>query len=302
MTAVRNDIIRHGGMQRGPRGGARRLALLLVGSLVTGVASMAAPHSLDAQVAVDELEVHMQLAPERAPITRVIPVRNEEDVAQQVRISLGDWTRDSLGYNVFTEAGSQASSCGERVQVFPQTFQVAAGATEMVRVAYTPTPADTGCWSIVFIETVKPPPAQPDAQGSFLTIEIRTGVKLYVHRPGEIAFGAVQDAWMDEVWRKVTPASGTRGTRDSVRVREATILFANTGTAHLRVRSTMEIRSLDNRVLHSIDGGEAPMTPGSTRQIRIPLPALAAGDYVAIVLLDYGGDEVTAAQLDVRIP
>lgn len=298
---MRNDSIRHGGTQREPRGGARRLALLLVGSLLANaiVVPIAAPRTLGAQVSVDELEVHMQLAPERAPITRVIPVRNEEDVAQQVRISLGDWTRDSLGYNVFTEPGSQASSCGDRVQVFPQTFQVAAGATEMVRVAYTPTPADTGCWSIVFIETVKPPPAQPDAQGSFLTIEIRTGVKLYVHRPGEIAFGAVQDAWMDEVWRQVTPASGAR---DSVRVREATILFANSGTAHLRVRSTMEIRSLDNRVLHTIDGGVAPMTPSSTRQIRIPLPALAAGDYVAIVLLDYGGDEVTAAQLDIRIP
>ncbi|HET8770185.1 MAG TPA: hypothetical protein VFM71_04300 [Gemmatimonadaceae bacterium] len=301
MTALRNVTVRDGATRRGPRGGARRLALLLVGSLVAGagLVPVAAPRPLGAQVSVDELEVHMQLAPDRAPITRVIPVRNEEDVAQQVRISLGDWTRDSLGYNLFTEPGSQPSSCGDRVQVFPQTFQVAAGATEMVRVAYTPTPADSGCWSIVFIETVKPPPAQPDAQGSFLTIEIRTGVKLYVHRPGEIALGAVQDAWMDEVWRRVNSASGVP---DSVRVREATVLFANTGTAHLRVRSTMEIRSLDNRVLHTIDGGEAPMTPGSTRQIRIPLPALAAGDYVAIVLLDYGGDEVTAAQLDIRIP
>lgn len=298
---MRDTMSRHCGTQRELRGGARRRALLLVGSLIAGVGTVSAavPHTLGAQVSVDELEVHMQLAPERAAITRVIPVRNEENVAQQVRISLGDWTRDSLGYNVFTEAGSQPSSCGDRVQVFPQTLQVAAGATEMVRVAYTPTPADSGCWSIVFVETVKPPPAQPDAQGSFLTIEIRTGVKLYVHRPGEIAMGAVQDAWVDHVWHPVTSASTVR---DSARVREATVLFANTGTAHLRVRSTMEIRSLDNRILHTIEGGEAPMTPGSTRQIRIPIPELAAGDYVAIVLLDYGGDEVTAAQLDIRIP
>lgn len=298
---MRIALTRTSGPTRALRGGARRLALLLVGSLVSGlgVVPFAAPRALHAQVSVDELEVHMQLAPERAPITRVIPVRNEEAEPQQVRISLGDWTRDSLGYNLFSDPGTRASSCGERVQVFPQTFQVAAGATELVRVAYTPTPADTGCWSIVFIETVKPPPAQPTQQGSFLTIEIRTGVKLYVHRPGEVAFGSVQDAWIDHVWRPVDLASGVR---DSAQVREATILFENSGTAHLRVRSTMEIRSLDNRVLHTIDGGEAPMTPGSTQQIRIRVPTLPAGDYVAIVLLDYGGDEVTAAQLDIRIP
>lgn len=260
---------------------------------------LVSPRAAHAQVSVDELEMHMQLTRVRETITQVIPVRNEEDRAQQVRIGLGDWTRDSLGNNVFVEAESLPSSCGKRLRVFPQTFQIAAGATELVRVSYEPTPADTGCWSIVFVETVTPPPARSTAQGSFLTIEIRTGVKVYVHQPDETALGQVEDAWVALVWRPLDPASGVR---DSVQVREATIAFVNSGTAHLRVKSTMEIRSLTNQLLHTVDGGEAPMTPGATRLIPIRIPSLPSGDYIGIVLLDYGGDEVTAAQLDVRIP
>jgi hypothetical protein len=32
------------------------------------------------------------------------------------------------------------------------------------------------------------------------------------------------------------------------------------------------------------------------------IPALPPGDYVAIILLDYGDDEISAAQIDFRIP
>lgn len=231
-------------------------------------------------------------------MTQVIPVRNEEKRAQQVRISLGDWIRDSLGNNSFVRYDSLPASCGARLRVFPTTFQIAAGATELVRVSYEPTPADTGCWSIVFIETVAPPPANPDRQGSFVTIELRTGVKVYVHRPNAARAGRVDGGSVQLVWRPRAPGTASR---DSVQVREAVVRFLNTGTAHLRVSSRVEIRTLDNRLLHTAQGPESAMTPAALRLVRIPLPDLPRGDYVAIVLLDYDGDEIAAAQLEFSV-
>ena len=255
--------------------------------------------TLGAQVSVEELEVHLQLRRDTAALTQVIPVRNEETRAQQVRITMGDWVRDAFGSNQFLAANSTPNACGQRLQVFPSTFQVAPGATEFVRVTYSPAPADTGCWAIAFVETVQPPVPRPDGQGSFLTLEIRTGVKVYVHRANPLREALVQDAEVAMRWRTKDPASGTR---DSVLVREATVLLANSGTAHLRVKTTLEIRDREAKLLQTIDGGAVPMTPGAARFIPIRIPPLPFGDYIAVMLLDYGGDEIAAAQLDFRIP
>jgi P pilus assembly chaperone PapD len=258
---------------------------------------LAAPAA--AQVAVEDLEVHLQLRRDTAALVQVIPVKNEEQKAQQVRITVGDWVRDSLGNNQFLPAKSTAASCGDRLRVFPTTFQVAPGATELVRVAYQPTPADAGCWSIVFIETVAPPAPRPDGQGSFLTLEIRTGVKIYVHRANAHRDGAIESGDVGLHWRIEDPASGRR---DSIQVREATVLFANTGTAHLRVQGTLEVRDATGKLLHTVAGHPLPMTPGSARYVGLRVPDLPKGDYIALMLLDYGGDEIAAAQLDFRVP
>jgi P pilus assembly chaperone PapD len=262
-------------------------------------ASALQPIAARAQVSVDELEIHMRLTTPRAPITHTIPVRNDETRAQQVRVVAGDWVRDSLGNNMFLEAGAVATSCGQRLSVFPATLQVAPGATELVRVTYDAAPADSGCWSIVFIETVTPPPPRADGQGSFLTIEVRTGVKIYVHRADAIALGEVQDMNVGTAWRLRAPGTPSR---DTVLVREATVRFANSGTSHLRVSTSLEIRAANGDLLHSVEGPEAPMTPGAIRLVRIPMPPLPAGDYIAIMLLDYGGDEIAAGQTDFRVP
>lgn len=266
-------------------------------TLVLAAVVLLLPTLLGAQVSVDELELHMRLSPQRAAITQTIPVRNDEDKAQQVRVALGDWVRDSLGNNIFLEASTTEGSCGSRLKVFPATLQIAPGATELVRVSYEPAPVDTGCYSIVFIETVTPPPARPDGQGSFVTIEIRTGVKVYVHRQDAIALGEVQDISVGNAWRPIAA-----GVRDSVYVREASVRFFNSGTSHLRMKTSLEIRSSAGDLLHTVEGPEAPMVPGALRIVRIVMPTLVSGDYVAIMLLDYGGDEIAAAQTDFKVP
>jgi P pilus assembly chaperone PapD len=269
-------------------------------SLVALLGGLAAGSPAAAQVSVTELEVHLQLKGDTLPLTQVIPVKNEETRVQQVRVVVGDWIRDSTGSNVFTEPATGVSArCGARLRVFPTTFQIAPGATELVRVSYSPGAADEGCWAVAFIETIQPPARRPDGQGSFLTLQVRTGVKVYVHRPSAHRAGIVESADVALVWR---PVRNTAGRKDSVQVREATVRFANTGTAHIKVKATLEVRDLQARLLHRIEGTESPMVPGAWRYFPLTVPTLASGDYVAIVLLDYGGEEIAAAQMEFRVP
>lgn len=258
------------------------------------------PTAASAQVAVEALEVHLNLAPGKATQTGLIPVRNELDRPQQVRVLINDWRRDSLGRNEFLDAGSLPSSCRERLQVFPMSFQVAANSVENVRVNYDAAADTTGCWSIVMFETVEPPKPKSAENGSFLSFQVRTGVKIYVHaerpeRAGEISFADVAQGW-----RPVAVAPGTRP--DSTRAWQADLRFVNTGSAHLVIRSSVEIRDLDGLLLQKVAGEEGYLTPGAVRDMRIALPDLAPGTYLALVLVDYGGDEITAAQVEFRIP
>jgi P pilus assembly chaperone PapD len=259
------------------------------------------PSSARAQVAVDELETHFQLAGRRGPLTQVIPVRNEQDKIQQVRIVLNDWHRDTLGRNEFHPIGSDVGSCGEKVKAFPMTFQIAPGAIEYVRVTYDDAAGDqTGCWSIVLFETVKPPAPRNEQQGSFLSIEVRTGVKVYVHparpvRAGEIAFADVVEAWIPKQVAQGAP-------RDSAKVWQADVRFKSGGNEHLKLKTVIEIRDGDGLLLQKVTAPEAYMTPNAVRDQRVTLPNLAKGDYVALVMVDFGGDEITAAQVEFKVP
>lgn len=267
------------------------LRLFLFGMLLAG--AWARPVS--AQFSIDELELHVTPTGPAA-ITRAFAIRSAADTAQQILLELTDWDRDSAGTNLVRALGTHASSCESRVEVFPMTLQLPPRSTEFVRVTYTPRAdsVETGCWAMVLARAVRPPAAT--GQRTSVSISTVIGVKLNVHTVDARLEGEIVSADVEEVWER--QAGG-----DSVRVRQLAVRFTNTGRAHLVVKSTVEIRNEATQLVAEFGGPDAHLTPGSFRDILIPLPAnLARGRYVAVVLLDYGGDEITAAQLDVEIP
>lgn len=259
---------------------------------------LAAPLShATAQIAVDELEAHLKLG--RDSVLQAIAVRNESDSVQQVRITLNDWYRDSLGTNVFVNYGTHASSCREKLSVFPLTLQLPPRSTDFVRLTYRSSGvADEGCWGIVLIEPVRPPVTVSGAQAT-AELTILNGVKIYVHRAQEQASGEVVYADVEAYNEAVTPGVARS---DSTLVRDIAVRYENTGTSHLVVNSTIEIRDETTQVVKQITGPVAYITPGAIRDFIIRIPALPRGRYVAIVLLDSGDDEVQATQVDFEIP
>lgn len=269
---------------------ARRFAL---GACVAAAAVAGEARSVAAQYAIDELEIH--LTP-RAPgtWTRLIPLRSSSDSVQQVRVTVRDWMRDSAGSNMTLEYGAHAATCGDRLEVFPLSLQLPPRGVEYVRVTYTsPAEQDPGCWAIVLTETVRPPAQRSGGAG--VTITTVLGVKVYVHNAVAKADGAVVSADVEEFFERRPPG-------DSAFVRQLAVRFANTGTAHLKVATSVEIRDEATQLVAQIPGPEAYITPDAFRDILVRVPTLPKGRYVAVVLLDFGGDEITAAQIDFEVP
>lgn len=247
-----------------------------------------------AQFSVTELEVHLR-PNGRGPVTGVIPVESTLDTLQQLRLVMMDWKRDSAGSNIFEPLGTLPGSCAGRLELFPATVQLRPGTTEFVRVTYTgPGLPDPGCWAAVTFERVQPPSVLPD--GPSITVSLLVAAKVYVHASDAVAAGEVVSADVENVWLPNPPS------RDSVQARQIALRFANTGTAHLRVKSTLEVRSQSTALLGQQEGQEAYIAPGGFRDIVIRIPDLPRGRYVAIVLLDYGAEEITAAQVDFEVP
>ncbi len=271
----------------------RWVQVLLVGVLVLA-AAVSTPTRVEAQFSVSELEIHLQPDGTGA-VTGLIPVESTLDTLQQIRLVVVDWQRDSTGSNHFADLGTLPGTCAGKLEVFPATLQLRAHATEQVRVTYTGRGLpDPGCWAAVTFERVQSPTALPD--GPSIVVSLLFATKVYVHASDAKAAGEIVSADVESVWARDETG------RDSLPARQVAIRFANTGTAHLRVKSTLEVRAGSTALVAQQDGPEAFITPGGFRDIIIRVPSLAPGRYAAVVLLDFGGEEITATQLDFEVP
>jgi P pilus assembly chaperone PapD len=139
------------------------------------------------------------------------------------------------------------------------------------------------CWDIFFVEEV---PQRSGAGGNSLQYIFRTGVKVYVAPPGLRRDAAVDDMSVED-------ASPSK--------RAIAIRFRNSGDLHLISKGHLEFRRLDNTLAAQVPIPEFPTLPGAVRKLSIDLPAgLTAGEYVVLALIDFGGAEIVAGQIDLQ--
>jgi P pilus assembly chaperone PapD len=252
-----------------------------------------------AQLLVDPLEVTMI----SAPTTRVsgsFSLTNTSDNAVQATIGRQDWDRLENGDNRFLPSRSSGTSCGAVLSVSPLSIRIDPHMSRVVRLAVqSDAPLTKECWDIVFVEEV---PQRASANGNSLQYIFRTGVKVYVGPPGLSRDGAVEDvAVVDAPPPK--PASNVKNAgvepTATVAKKQIAIRFHNTGGMHLLAKGRLEFRRLDNSLAVQVPIAEFPTLPGATRKVLVDVPAeLHAGDYIVLALIDFGGAELVAGQID----
>jgi hypothetical protein len=159
------------------------------------------------------------------------------------------------------------------------------------------------CWDIFFVEEV---PRRASAKGNSLQYIFRTGVKVYVAPPGLSRDGAVENMAIEDVPVPRTTASTTPATTVATVAnvapatkRQIAVVFHNTGGTHLLAKGRLEFRRIDNSLAAQVTIPEFPTLPGATRKVMLDVPAgLTPGDYVVLALIDFGGAELVAGQID----
>ena len=248
---------------------------------------MGSAQSAAAQLSVDELELFMR--PGNAARNGVIRVTNSSQQPVQALVEIQDWDRDENGTNRFHALGTEAHSCKEKLKVFPMALRLDAGATETLRVSFDGSASD-GCWAVVFIQGNE---QRQQSNQSQITYVVRTGVKVYVEPAAATKNGDVEGVQM--VTQRVA------GSADTTAVPHLEVSFKNTGTAHIKPRGVVEIRSADNVSAAKIEIAEFPIVPGALRKVALPLPKLRPGRYVALALLDFGGADIAAGQYEFEV-
>jgi P pilus assembly chaperone PapD len=253
-----------------------------------------------AQLLVDPLEVTMVTAA-TTRVSASFSLSNTSNEVVQASITRSDWDRVENGDNRFLPAGSSGTSCGSMLTVSPLSIRVEPHTSRIVRLAaQTDVAVTKECWDIFFVEEV---PRRASAKGNSLQYIFRTGVKVYVAPPGLSRDGAVENMAVEDV--PVLPATSSTTPVKSVTnaplatKRQISVRFHNTGTMHLTARGRLEFRRLDNTLAMQVPIAEFPTLPGATRKVMVDVPAgLAPGDYVVLALIDFGGAELVAGQID----
>lgn len=246
------------------------------------------PGSAKAQFSASPNEI--TLVPGSVPAATIV-IQNEGTTPEQAQIYLNDWDRDDNGINRFYPVGTVVGSCGNRVKVFPTSIRLDAGARQSVAVTAEPGSYPSPCWTVVFVESTR----RPSTGGNRIVYVTRLGVKVYVNPPAQTLDAEINGFGLE---RRVQVEGGepVDTTQDELAIR-----VRNPGGRQARFKGKVEIRDLQNALVATIPIDEVPVLPGASRRIAAALPTLAAGKYVALAVLGYGGDDDLAAQLELEI-
>jgi P pilus assembly chaperone PapD len=257
-------------------------------------------HRASAQLLVDPLEVTLTTAGNNR-VPGSFSLSNTSDVATQATITRQDWDRVENGDNRFLPTGTSGTSCGAMLTASPLSIRVEAHTSRIIRLAAQNAAAlNKECRDIFFVEEV---PQRAATKGNSLQYIFRTGVKVYVAPPGLARDAQVEGMSVED--STVTPSAAGTPLKLSVSAgpaatkRQIAIRFHNTGGMHLLAKGRLEFRRLDNTLAMQVPIAEFPTLPGAVRKLMVDVPTgLAPGDYVVLALIDFGGAELVAGQID----
>lgn len=243
-----------------------------------------------AQIAVDELELHVPLRAGAIGLSQTFHAANPGQTPANATISVEDWDRSERGENRYYPLGSLPTSCGIHVRVFPSVLRLDARSVQTVQVTVDSADAiPRGCYTILFVQTERN--RGPGSSG--LVFSVRYGVKVYVEP--EAPLNA-------EVTAMSVERRTASKTANDASPRALMVSFHNSGSRQTETHGKVEVRRVDDSVVSTIDIPEFPTLPDATRRLNVLIPPLPRGKYVLLAMLDYGGQEIAAGQASLEVP
>jgi len=201
-------------------------------------------------------------------------------------VSLIDWNRNLKGENQWFEKNTLPRSCANWISISSTQFQLKKGEVKEINfVIDVPQDAKGTHWAAIYI---KPSPVSPSQEGTAIQAYIEFKVKIHETPAGT-----------EEKKGKVTGIELLE-----INPLKMNIIFQNTGNVHLRPQGKIEITDTTGKTVKKILIPEFPILPGAGRLLEVkeeksePLPP---GQYLALGIIDYGGDVLVAGQLVFKV-
>jgi len=180
----------------------------------------------------------------------------------------------------------------EAVTILPQT-------TAVVRLRVTdPALVERGCWATVYFDSDVPVSATTP-RGATIRYQIRSAVKVTafsVTAREELTLGPLRA--VSAVALRAGPDTASAPVRAAVR-----LVVENVGEQQVQPVVRIEVRHATSgvAVTEPVVPTLVPMLPGAFLEHDVPLPALRAGRYVIVALLEWGGSDVVVRRLPLTV-
>ncbi len=198
-----------------------------------------------------------------------VSVANAGPVAVRLESAVGDFEQNPDGSHRIVPVGESPHTCGSRLHLGTVPTQVAPA--QEARISVRVDPGDSACWSALLLHV-------SDGNGHGGTFI----VKVY-----SVPAGVAPDVQL------VGLAVTTTELRLDVR---------NNGSVPVRPRGRLEVRTTTGAVVAVQEIPSFGVHPGDRRALRLPLSIqLPAGRYVALAVLDAGGQDLLAGQTTLDI-
>ncbi len=210
----------------------------------------------------------------------LLSIRNEGEESLEFRLSAVDFDQSSDGNHTYLPIGSHPHSCGNDVRITPDVLAVGAGQSQHVRFEIPGGPQDESCWFMLFVES-------PATTESGVVINQRIGVKVFGIGSSTAPGGEFH--------------SGSVVEEDGIR--SVALEYGNPGDAPAWPVGSVEVRDFRGTVVASSAVRSFTVLPGSKRQLVVELPdELDPGRYLAVPMLDFGGEYLAGTQIPFRVP
>lgn len=251
--------------------------------------ALAVAHGQGAAMVDPASQVHVA-APGEAVAGSVVRVTNPTESMLRLRVYLSDWTLDMAGQFTFADVGTLEAGASNWITFQPSVLEIAPRTTVEVRYdIQVPADAAPGTHqSVLFVET-EPARAEPGMIAT--TFSVRVGHVIYVNVPPLVKEGAISAIFGEP---PVTAGEPYR----------MTVLYVNSGNSAQGVEGRLVVTDASGIAVIETDIERTIVLPASERAFSINLIGpLPAGDYTALVVLDYGDAErEVAGTLDFRLP
>ncbi|MBN1458129.1 MAG: hypothetical protein JXA57_01245 [Armatimonadetes bacterium] len=233
---------------------------------------------------VSPLTLEIQLEPGRT-LTDTVRIRNLSEEPEHIHAYCQDWTLKPDGVVVFLPAGKLPGSASPYVQLTPSEFELKPGATQQVR--YTirlPAEITSEVRTAIIFEAAAREVTAPNAPSRLVP---RLGTILYVQPDARTPTRA--------------RAAGFELNREG-----GLLAVENLGEAHLRFCGQLEIRDERGALVRRHDLNPFVVLPAPFNRHLGALDSailkdLPPGRYQVTALLDYGGDALLGARIEIDL-